>query len=55
MPPSIGLSEELPERIEIVDRPKRIAQLLPALEEMVRGALIVLEDVRVIRFESEPS
>ena len=31
----LGLSEDLPERIEVVDRPERIAQLLPILEEMV--------------------
>ena len=51
----LGLSDDLPERIEIVDRPERIAELLPALEEMVRGALVVLEEVRVIRFESGPN
>ena len=45
----LGLSEDLPERIEIVDRPDRIARLLPALEAMVGGGLIILEDVRAIR------
>ena len=44
----LGLSEDLPERIEIVDRPDRIATLLPILEEMVGGGLIFLDDVRAI-------
>jgi PII-like signaling protein len=45
-----GLSEDLPEKIEIIDRPDRIAQLLPVLEEMVEGGLIVLQDVRALRY-----
>jgi hypothetical protein len=45
-----GLSEDMPEKIEIVDRPDRIAQILPVLEEMVDGGLIVLQDVRVVRY-----
>ena len=49
-----GLSEDLPERIEIVDRPERIAGLLPILEEMVGGGLIVLEEVQVIRYLHDP-
>ena len=50
----LGLSEDLPERIEVVDRPERIAQLLPALDEMVGGGLILLEEVRVLRYQHEP-
>ena len=46
----LGLSEDLPERIEIVDRPDRIAPLLPVLEEMVGGGLIILEDVRAVAY-----
>ena len=44
----LGLSDDLPERIEIVDRPERIDEHLPILEEMVGAGLIVVEDVRVI-------
>jgi PII-like signaling protein len=53
----LGLSTDLPERIEIVDRPERIAELLPILDEMVDGGLIILEDVRAIRYRhhGEPS
>src|SRR5262249_22685867 len=46
----LGLSDDLPERVEVIDRPERIAQLLPVLEEMVDGGLIVVEDVRVVRY-----
>jgi uncharacterized protein len=46
----LGLSEDLPERIEIVDSPERIAELLPVLDEMVDGGLIILEDVRAIHY-----
>ncbi len=50
----IGISEDLPERIEIVDQPERIEKLLPALEELVQGGLIVLEDVHVVRYVHDP-
>ncbi len=46
----LGLSEDLPERIEIVDQPERIEVLLPALEQLVQGGLIVVEDVKVVRY-----
>jgi uncharacterized protein len=46
----LGLSDDLPERVEIIDRPDRIAQLLPVLEEMVGGGLVILEDVRAVRY-----
>jgi hypothetical protein len=50
----LGLSEDLPERIEIVDRAERIAELLPVLDELVQGGLVVLEDVQVIRYLHAP-
>jgi PII-like signaling protein len=50
----LGMSEDVPERIEIVDRAERIAMLLPYLEELVHGGLVVLEDVRVIRYLHDP-
>lgn len=50
----LGLSEDLPERIEVVDHPEQIGRLLPVLDEMVGGALVVLEDVRVIRYLHDP-
>ena len=50
----LGLSEDLPERIEIVDRPEQIARILPVLDELVHGGLVVLEDVHVIRYLHDP-
>ncbi len=50
----LGLSEDLPERIEIVDQPDRIEMLMPALEALVQGGLIVLENVQVIRYVHDP-
>jgi len=44
----LGLSEDLPERIDIVDRADPIARLLPALEEMLDGGLMVIQDVKVL-------
>jgi PII-like signaling protein len=45
----LGLSSDVPEKVEIVDRPDRIAEILPILEEMVDGGLIIVQDVRVVK------
>jgi PII-like signaling protein len=50
----LGLSQDLPEKVEIIDRPERIAELLPVLEEMVSGGLVVVEDLHIIRYEHHP-
>jgi PII-like signaling protein len=50
----LGLSDDLPERVEIIDRPEEIERLLPVLDGMVKGGLIVIEDVHVIRYLHEP-
>ena len=44
----LRLSEDLPMVIDIVDRPDKIAALIPHLEQMVKGGLVTLEDVRVL-------
>ena len=46
----LQLSEDLPVVIDIVDRPERIDQLLPVLDEMVSEGLITLEDVHVVKY-----
>ena len=51
----LGLSDDLPERIEVVDLPERIDALLPALDEMLGAGLIVVEDVRVLRYREGPA
>src|SRR5205814_6649582 len=50
----LGLSEDLPEKIEVVDRPEEIERLLPVLDQMIGGGLIVVEDVHVVRYMHEP-
>ena len=49
----LGLSDDLPERVEIIDRPEEIERLLPILDGMVKGGLIVIEDVHVVRYLHE--
>jgi PII-like signaling protein len=50
----LGLSDDLPEKIEVVDRPEEIDRLLPVLDQMIGGGLIVVEDVHVVRYLHEP-
>ncbi len=50
----LGLSDDLPEKIEIVDRAEEIDRVLPVIDEMVGGGLIVVEDVHVIRYLHDP-
>ena len=50
----LGLSDDLPEKIEVVDRPEEIERLLPLLDQMIGGGLIVVEDVHVVRYLHEP-
>jgi PII-like signaling protein len=46
----LGLSDDLPEKIEIVDRPEEIDRILPVLDEMIGSGLIVVENVHVVRY-----
>lgn len=50
----LELSENLPVRIDIIDVAERIAPLLTALEGMVGEGLVVIADVRIVRFLSDP-
>ncbi len=50
----LGLSDDLPEKVEVVDRPEEIERVLPVLDEMVGGGLIVVEDVHVVRYSHDP-
>jgi PII-like signaling protein len=47
----LGLSEDLPERIEIVDQPVKIELALPLLQEMVDGGLILIQYVTVLKYQ----
>jgi PII-like signaling protein len=46
----LGLSDDLSERIEVVDSAERIALLLPILDEMVDGGLVLVQDVEVLHY-----
>jgi PII-like signaling protein len=46
----LRLSLDLPMVIEVVETEDKIAQTLPALDEMIGGGLITLEAVRVILY-----
>jgi PII-like signaling protein len=49
----LGLSDDLPERIEVIDRHERIAEVLPTLEAMVGAGLIVVQDVHVVLYRHD--
>lgn len=46
----LRLSEDLPMVVEIIDRPERISDFLPLLDEMVPEGLITIEDIKVIAY-----
>ena len=48
----LRLSIDLPLIVEIVDSDERINAFLPVLDKMMRGGLVTLEKVRVIRYPS---
>ena len=46
------LSADLPIRIEWVDLPERVAQLLPGIRRMVGDGLIIMETVHVVQYST---
>ena len=46
----LRLSEDLPVTLTFVDTPERVEQLMPAIDEMVGGGLVVVEDVHVRKY-----
>lgn len=44
----LRLSEDLPMVVEIVDRPEKIAEFLPELDNIITEGLVTVEKVRVI-------
>ena len=48
----LRLSQDLPVVIEWIDLPERTDRVLPVLEAMVDGGLIVVEDVRVVKYSA---
>ena len=50
----LTLSEDLPIRIEVIDKPEFIQQALPELEKMVVDGLITISNVEVIKYSLDP-
>lgn len=46
----LSLSEDLPVAIIMVDTAAKIEQFLPQLDELVTEGLVILDDVRVVRY-----
>lgn len=46
----LRLSEDLPVVVEIIDSEQKIAAFLPLLDEMIKGGLISLSEVRILRY-----
>jgi uncharacterized protein len=49
----LRLSMDLPVIIEIVDSEENIQRFLPSLSEMIKGGLVIVEQVRVIDYRGE--
>lgn len=47
----LKLSADLPLVIEVVDSEEHLSATLPAVDAMMRGGLITMEKVRVVRYE----
>jgi len=46
----LRLSEDLPMVITFVDTPERVETVLPTIDEMVSGGLVLVEEVHVRRY-----
>src|ERR1700756_727789 len=46
----LRLSEDLPVVVEIIDSEQKITAFLPLLDEMVKGGLVSIEEVRILRY-----
>ena len=46
----LRLSEDLPVVVEIIDSEQNITAFLPLLEEMMKGGLVSIEEVRILRY-----
>ncbi len=46
---ALRLSEDLPLIVEVVEAEDKVRALVPELSDMVKGGLITVEDVRVLR------
>jgi uncharacterized protein len=49
----LRLSQDLPVIIEAVDKPERIAAVLPAITAMVKDGLVTTEEIEVVKYSAE--
>ncbi len=49
----LRLSEDLPLVVEVIDRPERIAAILPIVDEMVGDGLVTMLDVDVVHYRGK--
>jgi len=50
----LRLSMDLPVVIEIIDSEEKLTAFLPILDEMMKGGLVTLEQVKVIDYRASP-
>jgi PII-like signaling protein len=50
----LSLSDELPCSVIIVDTEERLRDFLPRIDELVRGGLVILDRVEVVKYVSRP-
>ena len=50
----LRLSEDLPIVIEIVDKPERIQEFLPTVDQMVTEGMVTLEKVHILVYRHVP-
>jgi PII-like signaling protein len=50
---SPDLAEHVPVCVEIVETPENLARMRPAVEEMVKEGLVVVEDVEIMLYRTE--
>jgi PII-like signaling protein len=51
----LRLSASLPLVIEVIDSQEHLDSVLPAVDKMMRGGLITMEKVRVLKYDRTPS
>jgi len=51
----LRLSADLPLVIEVVDSQERLDAVLPEVDGMMRGGLITMEKVRVLKYDQTPT
>jgi uncharacterized protein len=51
----LRLSADLPMIVEVVDSEEHVEGVLPDVDRMMRGGLITMEKVRVLRYERAPT